>query len=1085
MAIINLVLESELTAVQRRFAVEVAHLIGFCSVSMAFPFVRDPQQVRQDDITYLWVGSNPPPEPNVISVDVENCSAKQWAEIYRRIAPSSERESLPPISYVEARPLSADKPAAMGGLEQLFEIGCILQDTDGDGLPDSVNLRLLLEDDENRDLLYAACNIACRIGMETVTAEYPLLTDSDDGETPVLVFCSAKDPALTLQQREPRPVIFMEGQGDSLRRFSDQLCNMFPNAGKHLRMQDITGWVKQAMRMENPDGQAAWLQTFGATEALLSAGADLDQFRQRWPETHFAHYNDHMESEARSFDLDSEVDVLWQALQPVFAKVKAEDRVALRCAIGQDRPERERILARISGEIENCGARMEHSAVVCAFKQGLSWLEEDFGPCAAAMGGVRRVIIRFNPHQRTAITYGEDGFDWTELDKDIGKPPRWLQDLYPIDEILAEILGLSRDDILFEAYPNDLAATYEALAFDDRGNCLLSDSWTVRTCARPFLSLMPEMGLSLPTTGFVEVAINGKTVLNQHIKTDYESIWNVFQEELIPWMRDTAEENNFAPENQPFFSQFDIEVGLGGPERELPWRNDHISIGEVLEDGLHQVGHIYFMSIGRKLYGKPLDAPGLVLPKISVRPGPPTLRAVMRMPMAKGPSFPELKADCICSRLSMQPDGSGLAVELNIETEHYQLASSLCVLTREGFTALSKMLDGYDRLTFACGTETISCELPKHAPVKKDLSIQEIDLMPNEIIGYRDYQRLMQELGRVPGLDVWPVGISYQGRIIYAVAPEDDRRGYVSPVKQKQTVPGVLINGRHHANEVSATNAIFAFTRELVTDPEYKSLPYEANIVMVPMENVDGAALHDEMQHEHPTWQHQTCYTNSLGADLMPYYFKNTSIHTEANVFTKFAQELLPDIFIDLHGVPHHELPQQFGQLTGYRGLWLPRAPLCAFYFHVEDARFASNRELSRAWKSKVDACYESWTEFKRLSCEYNSRFIKYSWCGIDESFPCSHQGAMLNYWVPSPYNANHPYPTISHPWMFSMMFTAEAADETAHGEWLRTCAQAHLRHIRAGMDLLRKAHYCTENHVSESGGTAQATYRRRRPLLA
>ena len=37
---LNLILEPELTQQQRRFAVELSQLIGFCSVSMEFPFVQ-------------------------------------------------------------------------------------------------------------------------------------------------------------------------------------------------------------------------------------------------------------------------------------------------------------------------------------------------------------------------------------------------------------------------------------------------------------------------------------------------------------------------------------------------------------------------------------------------------------------------------------------------------------------------------------------------------------------------------------------------------------------------------------------------------------------------------------------------------------------------------------------------------------------------------------------------------------------------------------------------------------------------------------------------------------------------------------
>ena len=87
MTTLNLVLEPELTVLQRRFAVEVSQLIGFCSVSMEFPFVRNPQQLREDGVTYLWIGNTPPPEPNVVPVTIGDCHAEQWAELYRQFAP--------------------------------------------------------------------------------------------------------------------------------------------------------------------------------------------------------------------------------------------------------------------------------------------------------------------------------------------------------------------------------------------------------------------------------------------------------------------------------------------------------------------------------------------------------------------------------------------------------------------------------------------------------------------------------------------------------------------------------------------------------------------------------------------------------------------------------------------------------------------------------------------------------------------------------------------------------------------------------------------------------------------------------------
>ena len=73
--------------------------------------------------------------------------------------------------------------------------------------------------------------------------------------------------------------------------------------------------------------------------------------------------------------------------------------------------------------------------------------------------------------------------------------------------------------------------------------------------------------------------------------------------------------------------------------------------------------------------------------------------------------------------------------------------------------------------------------------------------------------------------------------------------------KRISRIPGEMINARHHANEVSSTNAAFILIKKLLTEDVYKDLPDKLNLVIVPMENVDGAAIHYELQKEHPNWK--------------------------------------------------------------------------------------------------------------------------------------------------------------------------------------------------------------------------------------
>lgn len=1083
---LNLILNRDLSAEERNLAVELAHLIGFCSISLEIPFIVRPGQPLDGDVRYLGIGDGLPEAENVIRVIPGKNAAKQWAELARRFLPRSGREIPRPEGFVSAfENCPKEQKTAEGGLEQLFENGWILTDGDGDGLPDAENCRFVFEDVPDDALCYAACCLAARLGMETTEAGYPLVAGACTGNR-ILFGKSGDDPVMELVSETPYKVIVVRGEGERLIRFADLLASRYPLAAEDLRLCDVTEHLRQSLRMERADGQAAWLQTYGVRDCLLSADADPERFHRRFPGAVFHRFNDAGEGETRCYDLSGEEDELWALLRErILPLTGAGDRVTVRGALGQDRKRREALVHRIREEIEAAGAEAGEIRLRCAFKQGFSWLEEEFAPRAAAKGKVAKAVVRFDPKNGSGVICHAEDFAWNGADEAVEKPPRWLQDLYPADEVMAGIMGISRDAVLFEAGTGDPAATYEAEAWDAEGNSLHRESCTVRTCAVPFLSALPDSGIAIPSTGYLTAEINGKTVLDERIATDAERVWGIYQNDLIPWMREAAENKGFDPERQPFFHSLTIDVETGGPERELETRTDHISSGEVLADALHLVGRQYFMLLGRSLGKGSFDAPGLILPQIHVRPGRPAVRATLKLPRGEKPDFTPEPADCRILRISLC--GEKLVPEFGVSAAPAVEAvlPALGRLTEEGFTALSQELAGYGGLKLETAGGQAVIRLPEKPELPCGTDVEQAGLLQDGVIGYETCRDVMQKLRGVPGITVRAAGRSYQGRTVYMAEPAQRRSGYRSRVKRLQFLPTLFINGRHHSNEVSATNAIFAFIRELLTEKQYENLAEELNLILVPVENVDGAALHEILIKEHPSWEHQVCYTNSLGADLMPHYFEPDTIHTEANVFTRISEKLLPDAFIDLHGVPHHELPQQFGKLGAYKGLWLPRAMLCAFYFHIDDPAYPSNRLLSEAWKRNTDRAYRDLETFKQAGREWDGRFLKYSWNGTDESFPCKQEGPLLNYWIPSPYNPRHPYPTVSRPWIYSVMFTAEAADETASGAWLAACAEAHLVHVRAGVDFMRRAQIVAEETFTADEWTARAAYRRLRPVVA
>lgn len=120
------------------------------------------------------------------------------------------------------------------------------------------------------------------------------------------------------------------------------------------------------------------------------------------------------------------------------------------------------------------------------------------------------------------------------------------------------------------------------------------------------------------------------------------------------------------------------------------------------------------------------------------------------------------------------------------------------------------------------------------------------------------------------------------------------------------------------------------------------------------MENADACALHAELAREHPGWAHHSCYTPPLGRDLYAMYFQEGAVNADGQAFSALYRRVLPDAFIDVHGVPGHDWQHQFASLTGYKGLWIPRAMICAFYWYCSDGRYTDNFRLNRAWADAV-----------------------------------------------------------------------------------------------------------------------------------
>lgn len=1014
--------------IKKRFAVEAAHTMGFISEDYEFPCVKD----KKNEVEYvLDLRSTGPVSKEKLKwiCDEYDVHHKGQAEI--------------PVSYKAAPNIGseADKHV-VGGLENLFECGWILQDNNGDGLPDDINCRILIPEFSDDSVYKSACDLALRLGMETTEINCPVLLSQDDGKSNIFVFTGKGTAGIHLKSSEPRKVIEISGSGDELETLVSVFVSNFPDLRPHESLKKAFEELQRDFcEIPKEEKKAESLEYLKLSVPVLGERDEMNPILERG----------------------------------LYSKINPGDHVDIRGSLWQSREVREETEQKIRNKVLDRGGIPGTVHIFSSYKEGLSWIEEEFAPQAFAEADVASILIEYYTGTSSCLAEGDERTE---------NPPRWLQDLYPVDCILQEKFGIEESAVTFAPLTDDAEHTYRASAFDKQGNCVLRKSYYAHSESVPYLRGYPDAGMGQPPADFLDIYVNGQLIGKKLFNTDAKRIWDTVQETIFPYVKALViEKLNSGKSDMPLFSNLKMDVMIGGEDRIVQEKAAMmISPGEALDENLYYLGQAYLRELGKELTGRPFRGAGLVLPVIHYSSNGPCLE----VSLTEVPEKKYRREDVVFSCTDIEENEGSLCITAEVNRLTSKILS--CHDDRQNSIrkTVEEMFCGYDRVTITY-EEKVICSFNPNKPAKacKDLDISQIDIPEGEVIGYEKYRKIMSALSRVPGLSVFRAGKSIQGREIYAVEPEWGSRGYTSMRKRISRYPSLLINGRHHANEVSATNGIIKFCKLMVEDPAFNSLSDKMNIVLVPMENVDGAAMHYQLSKEHPLWQFHSCYTNSAGEDLMPQYYMEDTPFTEAKVFPSLMKEYLPDAIIDCHGVPHHEMPRIFNPIMEYKGLWIPRAPLCTFYFHITGDEFASNTEFAKGWDRRISQAFQD-KEIPELEDRtFEQRFCKYSLPGYMEGKKNKDwDGNLLRYWIPAKYNPNHPYPTIRMPWQVGVMFTAEAADETAHGEDLEQCADLHLKHIKAGVQYLLDC-LCPEDTGIEQGrGQFRVWNSRVRPLV-
>ncbi len=998
------------------------------------------------------------------------------------------------------------------GLEELFSRGSLLQDTDCDFLPDRLDVKLVLPPTPSLSVMVAACNIAFRLGMETTAYEGSLLAGEDYRGN--AIFLEDGDQAeMTLEKADGFTRIHLRGRGKELEDFSSVLCEKFPGTGGLRNFRDLLMNLCDDAALRNADGQLAALHMLknrpanptGAYQVFCSPEMTEEQ-KALFPDTVFTCYKSGRKAYEKDYSFPWEVDVFWDILEKqVFPLLQPVDFLQVQGALSEDRPVRRKIEERIQAEGKKRGASKVEAGIICAYKQGFSWIAEAVIP-AVRQAQPDQMEIYFKPFLPDGQTEWQDENGATPSrvnlqadhpDQWYDLPVRWLQELYPIEDILARELGLDREKILFLPYKEDLPLTYLCRAYRN-GSLVYESSYEAQYAERPYLDSSPEMGKVHPSTGYLRAWINGREVRFQKIPTDLERIWDVYQAEVLPDCERYVEEKNggtVAQTQQPLFQELRLEVTVSEPDSRVGCREDLISSLDGLHEDLYFVGSDYFKKYGLRTDGIALDAPGLILPLIHKKEGAPAMRVTLleksqecpgilrdgkweaRQRERQGISFWIQRVRVQDGKFCLDLASRGVPSQF-LRSYAYLLEQGVLHSSREWHPVAELCLTGED------GSKAIA-RLPEETPRPQDQSIEDIDLHETEVIGYGQYREIIEKLKDVPGIEVFQTARSYAGREQYAIWLKPDRTGYLSMTKRLTRHPSMLINARHHANEVSATNASFLLLKNLLTQEKWRGLADRINLVLIPMENVDGAAIHYELQKEHPWWKLHVARFNAVGKEFFQDYFLPDTIHGEAMGLTRLYERYLPDIVIDNHGVPSHEWDQQFSGYTppAYKGFWLPRSLLYGYFWYVTDNAYQENYAVNKEMEDRIADAISGDAEMTAWNLEWSAQFEKYAHAWMPKLFPAEYYKNTIHYWIPYSYHPRHAYPALRFPWITAVSYTSEVADETAQGAYLNLCARTHVAHDEAAIRMLAEARSRYACAIDVEEGRISTRFQRIRPV--
>ncbi|MFO7707445.1 MAG: M14 family metallopeptidase [Desulfobacterales bacterium] len=676
-------------------------------------------------------------------------------------------------------------------------------------------------------------------------------------------------------------------------------------------------------------------------------------------------------------------------------------------------------------------------AVLNAYKPGLSWLLEVVLPQIKRIAPPARLEVAYRP-----FAPGNGALEMKS---------RWLQEIFPGPDLLAAALGVEAETVRLVKRDN-LSDAYRVRAWSRHRRIIFESAFTPRFTRFPYLSGRPAMGVVHPTCGGIRLAVGGKVILDREIPTDREIFWRHFQTVWLPAMEAAMLErlqSGRETQSPAFWEEARFDVAIDETDMRLGLGEERVAPMEALHEDIYFVLLDFFKAFSQE-HGLPASISfGRIFPKVSAvaARGRPSAR-FRAHPLAAVASETPGPITCRPRVSSLSWADGRLLVGIDSRGLPFRGASIREVLE-------DARARGHDLRCDPDG-DTFVLRLPiPHPPTgvagrKKAVSAPPMDrlLKSSEVGGW------VRRLGELEPVRRWPAGTSWRGRPIWAVEVAHAGSGIASVARLRLLKPTLLMNARHHANEISSTNAALRLVWELATTGWGRRVLRRVNVAVVPIENADGVATLEALLPGARGHKLHAARYNALGVEWYADYFDPAPRFPEARVKPRLWRRWLPLIVLDAHGVPSHEWEQPFSGYAPvrFRQYWIPRSFIYAVVPFLDQAGHPGFRPAHRLVRVMAKALRAD-AAITALNRELGCRYRRYARGPEPDTFPPGAAKTLVAL-PPEKRIAGLNFAVQRFPATLSEIIT-EVPDEVVSGRLLDLCARGHLLVAKALIDFL------------------------------